>query len=135
MSQNHLHHVHLFASDLDRSIAFYEQLGGELILDTELAGARNVFMKLGDGRIHFYDQPPPAGSTRGAIHHLGIRTDDLEGLVARLQAAGVSFRKPIADFGIWKYVMAPAPDNVLLELFQVDQAKLPPQLASYFCNR
>ena len=41
------------------------------------------------------------------------------------------FRKPIADFGMWKYVMAPAPDGLLLELFEVNTAALPDQLRTY----
>jgi len=32
----------------------------------------------------------------------------------------------------WKYVMVPAPDDVLIELFQVDEEKLPPGLTDYF---
>ncbi|MBW2035242.1 MAG: VOC family protein, partial [Deltaproteobacteria bacterium] len=54
---NHIHHVHIFASDIDGSVNFYKDFfGGNIILDTELAGARNVFMKIGNGRLHFYDQ-------------------------------------------------------------------------------
>jgi hypothetical protein len=56
---------------------------------------------------------------------LGIQTDDLEGLVAHMKARGFFFRKPISDFGFWKYVMVRAPDNVLLELFQIVKEKLP----------
>ena len=56
---NHIHHVHIFASDIRKSIRFYEDIfDGEVVLDMEVAGARNVFMKIGNGRIHFYDQPP-----------------------------------------------------------------------------
>ena len=56
---NHIHHVHVFASDIDKSIAFYTTVfGGEIILDMELdmelAGARNVFMRIGTGRIHYF---------------------------------------------------------------------------------
>lgn len=128
----HLHHVHLFAADLGRTLAFYRDLlGAEVVLDLELAGARNVFLRLGQGRIHLYDQPP-RDDGHGAVHHLGIQTDDLEGLVARLRAGGVSFRKPIADFGLWRYVMAPGPDGVLLELFEVKHAELPEELRGYF---
>jgi catechol 2,3-dioxygenase-like lactoylglutathione lyase family enzyme len=43
---NHIYHVHIFASDIESSIKFYKGfLGGRVILDMELAGARNVFMK------------------------------------------------------------------------------------------
>jgi catechol 2,3-dioxygenase-like lactoylglutathione lyase family enzyme len=132
MVHHHVHHVHLFASDIDRSVAFYrDQFGGEVVVDAELAGARNVFMRLGRGRLHFYDQPP-RHSGRGSIHHFGIQTDDIEGTVERLRVAGVPFNKEITDLGVWRYIMVPAPDDVLIELFQVDLDAIPAELRSYF---
>lgn len=122
---HHVHHAHLFASNIDASLKFYQDMfGGEILADIVMAGARNVFVAIGQGRLHFYDQPPKDHG-RGAIHHLGIQTDDLEALVGHMKAQGVPFRKEITDFGFWKYVMAPAPDNVLLELFQIVIRKLP----------
>jgi len=129
---NTLHHVHLFASDLDKSIRFYEDFfGGKVILDMALAGARNVFMNVGKGRIHFYDQPPKF-SGRGSIHHFGIQTDDIEGVVHKMKSSGIAFRKDITDLGFWKYIMVPAPDDVLIELFEVDKRQIPSELDHYF---
>jgi hypothetical protein len=96
-----------------------------------LAGARNVFMRIGKGRIHFYDQPPKF-SGRGSLHHFGIQTDNLEGMVKRLKSKGVVFNKDISDAGFWKYIMVPAPDDILIELFEVDKNKIPPEFLSYF---
>ncbi len=113
-----LHHPHLFASNLDESIRFYRDMfGAELVFDTEVAGARNVMLRIGAGHINFYDQPP-RDSGRGPIHHLGIRTDNLRELVAHMEAKGFRFRKPITDLGALKYVMAEGPDGVLFELFE-----------------
>lgn len=124
--QNHVHHAHLFASNLDATLKFYrEMFGGDILADLDMAGARNVFLAVGQGRLHFYDQPP-RDEGKGAIHHLGIQTDDLEKLVAHMKAKGFPFRKEISDFGFWKYVMVQAPDHVLLELFQVLHEKIPP---------
>ena len=51
---NHVHHVHLFASDIEKSLEFYrDAFGGKVVLDENMAGARNVFMRVGTGRIHF----------------------------------------------------------------------------------
>ena len=128
----HVHHVHIFASDIDKSIKFYEEFfGGKIILDSELAGARNVFMKIGHGRLHFYDQPPKY-SGRGSIHHFGIQTDNLEAAYARLQEMGVPFNKGITDLGYMKYVMVPAPDNILIEYFEVSRENIPQELSDYF---
>jgi len=129
---NHMHHVHIFASDIDQSIRFYQEyFGAKLILDADFAGARNVFMRIGNGRLHLYDQPPK-NPGRGSIHHFGMQTDDIEGLVKRMRAEGVEFKKEITDFGFWKYIMVPAPDDILIELFEVDKTTIPPQLSNYF---
>ncbi|HJP20166.1 MAG TPA: VOC family protein [Alphaproteobacteria bacterium] len=129
-----LHHTHLFASDLAASVAWYRtMLGGEVAFDGEFGGARNVFMRLGSGRLHLYDQPP-RGETPGAVHHLGYQSDDLAGLVAHMRGQGAVFRSDIREFGFWRYVMCAAPDDVLWELFEFDEAGLPPDLANYFAG-
>lgn len=129
---HHVHHVYLFASDIEKSLAFYQAFfDGEIILDMEIAGARNVFMKVGIGRIHFYDQPPKM-SGAGSIHHFGVQTDDVERDYQRMKTEGVAFNKPVIDLGYMKYIMVPAPDNVLIELFEVNKALLPAEYHDYF---
>jgi hypothetical protein len=88
-------------------------------------------MRIGSGRLHFYDQSPKTPG-KGSIHHFGIQSDDIEGMVSKLKSGGIVFKKGIADLGFWKYIMVPAPDEILIELFQVDKTKLPPQYADYF---
>ncbi len=128
----HLHHVHIFAADIDASVAWYrDMLGGEVVFDGDFGGARNVFMRIGGGRLHLYDQPP-RDQGRGAVHHVGIRTDDLAALAARLRAKGVEFQSGIREFGSWRYLMCGAPDGVLLELFEIETERMPPELAGYF---
>jgi catechol 2,3-dioxygenase-like lactoylglutathione lyase family enzyme len=129
---HHIHHVHVFASNLDASIGFYQEFfDGKVVLDMELAGARNVFMRIGTGRIHFYDQAPKLPG-RAGIHHFGIQTDDIEGTVRKMMSAGVPFTKGITDAGFWKYIMVPAPDDILIELFEVDKSQIPADFHSYF---
>jgi catechol 2,3-dioxygenase-like lactoylglutathione lyase family enzyme len=129
---NHLHHVHLFSRDLSAAIDWYERaLGAEVFFDGDFGGARNVFMKVGSGRLHLYEQwPRDAG--KGAIHHVGIRTTELAGLHRRLLEMGTVFRSGIREFGNWRYIMCPAPDDVLLELFEIDVDAMPEALARYF---
>jgi catechol 2,3-dioxygenase-like lactoylglutathione lyase family enzyme len=130
-----LHHAHLFATDVERSIEFWTRhFGAEVLADETLMGARNVFLRVGEGRLHFYSQPPKHGGA-GTVHHLGIETDDLAALVVRLREAGVSLtdirRHPQAD-----YAMAQAPDGLLLELFQPHRDGVPATLAAtgYFAT-
>jgi catechol 2,3-dioxygenase-like lactoylglutathione lyase family enzyme len=129
---NHLHHVHIFASDIKASVKFYEHFfGGRVILDTDMAGARNVFMRIGNGRLHLYDQPPK-NPGRASIHHFGIQTDDIEGVVEKMKSEGIEFRKDINNLGFWKYIMVPAPDDILIELFQIEKSSIPSGLGDYF---
>jgi catechol 2,3-dioxygenase-like lactoylglutathione lyase family enzyme len=128
----HLHHVHLFSRDLDATVDWYTRaLGAEVFFDGDFGGARNVFVKIGAGRIHLYSQVP-RDEGHGAIHHVGIRTTDLAGLHRRLLAMGTQFRSGIREFGTWRYIMCPAPDNVLLELFEIDTDSMPAELGRYF---
>ena len=130
-----LHHTHLFASDVDRSIAFWrDHFGAVVLVDTVFAGARNVFMRIGEGRLHLYDQAPKHAGA-GTVHHLGIETDELDALVARLKVAGVSVTD-VRRHAEGDYAMAEGPDGLLLELFQPHAERLPAELidAGYFAS-
>ena len=112
-----LHHVHLFASDIDASLNFYSKwFGAKVIWDGMYANARNVFVQIGGGRLHFYDQPP-RGKGKNAFHHIGIQVDDLDDLYKRMEQAGFPLHQPIKRFEGSAYLMVEAPDGVLLELF------------------
>ncbi len=127
-----LHHVHLFANDIDATVDWYvKNLNAEVAFDGDFGGARNVFLHVGYGRLNLYAQPP-RGKTSGAYHHVGIQTDNLSELRDRLTSNGVEFRSDIREFGNWRYLMCPAPDDVLLELFQIDLADMPPKLVTFF---
>jgi catechol 2,3-dioxygenase-like lactoylglutathione lyase family enzyme len=130
-----LHHVHLFATDVERTIAFWrEHFGAVVMLDADFAGARNVFLRVGEGRLHLYSQPPKHPGA-GTAHHLGIETDELDALVTRLRAAGVSVTD-VRRHAAGDYAMAEAPDGLLLELFQPHAAALTPGLlrSGYFAS-
>jgi catechol 2,3-dioxygenase-like lactoylglutathione lyase family enzyme len=130
--RNHIHHVHIFAENLDKSLDFYKKaFDGKVVLDLNVAGARNVFMKIGTGRLHFYDQAPK-NALRGSIHHFGIQTDNLDQGYQKLVSLGVQFNKGITELGYMKYIMVPAPDAVLIEYFEVDKSQVPPDLLDYF---
>ena len=46
-----------------------------------------------------------------------------------------AFRSEVREFGNWRYIMCAAPDDVLLELFEIDVGDMPPALADYFAAR
>ena len=87
-SSINMHHVHLFASDIDASLKFYEKwFGAEVVWDGMFANARNVFVRIGGGHIHFYDQPS-RGDGQNTYHQLGFQIDDLDGLYAHMKEEG-----------------------------------------------
>ena len=113
-----LDHAHLFARDPAATVGFFvELLGAEVVWDETVAGARSVRLRLGRAFLHVYDQPPRA-PRGGAVHHLGIETDDLDALVAHMTARGFAFRNPIRTDRAFKYVMVEGPDGLLIELFE-----------------
>ncbi|MBI5606636.1 MAG: VOC family protein [Deltaproteobacteria bacterium] len=127
-----LHHVHIFASDIDASLKFYSRwFGARVIWDDNFAGARNVFVQIGGGHLHFYDQPPQ-GSGKNTFHHLGIQVDDLDALYLRLKEGGFPLRQPVKRFAEGAYLMVEAPDGVLLELFETPPPERKKQYGSYF---
>ena len=72
----------------------------------------------GDHLVVFLNDQPPKSERGGPVHHLGIETDDLDALVAKMQADGFQFRKPVRVEPKFKYVMVAGPDSLLIELFQ-----------------
>ena len=113
-----LDHAHIFASDITATIDFLTRMfGATVVWDEDAAGTRSVRLALGKAFIHVYDQPPKS-DRGGPVHHLGIETDDLEGLVARMMANGFEFRNAIRAQPKFRYVMVAGPDNQLIELFQ-----------------
>ena len=127
-----LHHAHLMASDVDATIGFWRDgFGAEVVGDVDFAGARNVFVRVGSGRIHLYDQPPNV-TGQATVHHLGVQTDEIESVVEGLRALGVSVTDMRREPGAF-YAMAEGPDRLLIEqIFQPDPGALPPELRNYF---
>ena len=122
----HLQHVHLFASNLDASIKFYESWFDAKVIYDETAGARNVFMKVGVGALHFYDQPPK-GRGKNAVHHLGMQVVGLDELYNR-KGRRTGLPNPIRRFGRQAhsggYFKLKAPDGVLLEVLSREYPSL-----------
>ncbi|TDF64539.1 VOC family protein [Cupriavidus sp. L7L] len=127
----HMHHAHLFASDIDATVAFYQKwFDGKVMWDGSYGGSRNVFMRIGIGALHFYSQGPREHG-RNAIHHLGMQVVGLEDLYERMKTDGVELRNPIRKADGSSYLMLEAPDGVLWELFEPGIGRDPTVLRYY----
>lgn len=144
-------HINLVVSDLERSVRFYtEVLGFKKTRDVVMEGEwidTIVGLKGVKGRVAFvvspggeprlellcYDRPAGAElpeNTRPntiGLRHLALRVDDMEGMMVRLRAAGVTFfSEPVRvpggvvkhDSGDKTLVYFLDPDGVILELAQ-----------------
>jgi glyoxylase I family protein len=140
-----LHHTGLTVSDLDRALGFWcEALGGRLIFRQEREGgyfaaivrepgARVMMAHLelepGGHRVELFQfATPPAGSHRlrpadVGFAHICVATDDLDPLLARLEAAGGErMSDPVEiDGGVnagGRAVYVRDPDGHVVEVFQ-----------------
>lgn len=128
----HLQHVHLFASDIDATIKFYETwFDAKVVWDGGVMGARNVFIKIGVGALHLYDQPP-RGDGKNAVHHLGMQVVGIDEIYERMKAAGLHMPNPIRRFDEGGgYFMLGAPDSVVIEMFEPGPLR-EPGVRSYY---
>jgi hypothetical protein len=110
-------HIHNFPSDVSATVdSFTRMLGAATDWDVEAAGVRNVRLALGKALIHLYEHSPTS-ERGGATHHLGIETDDLDGLIAPMERHGYLFRNAIRELPKFWYVMIAGSNELLIELF------------------
>ena len=120
-----VHHLALICSDVERTIAFYQDLLGfplvEVIENRDYPGSTHFFLDIGNGNlIAFFDFPGlglgEAVEAHGSVQHVAISVlqshlDDVRG---RLDAAGVGYLGP--DRGLTDSLYVRDPDGIQIEL-------------------
>jgi len=95
-----LHHLALLSGDVERTIAFYQDLLEfpltELFENRDYRGSTHFFFDIGNGNLlAFFDFPGldlgPYREVLGGLHHIAVSVepDRWEHLKAKLEAAGV----------------------------------------------
>lgn len=114
-------HVALHVSDIDRSIAFYEQhFGCETYYEhSSSRGFRIAYLKLGDTVLELTHHSD--GGMKG--FHFCFETDDFGGAVAAMEKAGIPCLQPPHDTDArepreagWRRVVFSGPDGEAIEL-------------------
>jgi catechol 2,3-dioxygenase-like lactoylglutathione lyase family enzyme len=124
-------HAGIYVSDIDASTHFYRDLlGFDVVTSYTMPGDWPItYLRSGGGQIELLgrpnisrpDGPPDLGSNAG-IRHIGFKTDDLDGIAARLKEQGVTFKTEpkVAGSGIGRLMFVYDPDFNEVEIIQRD---------------
>ncbi|MEJ2288575.1 MAG: VOC family protein [Deinococcales bacterium] len=124
----HFDHVAITVADMDRSVAFYRDLLGcvvlgQLVLDE--GRFKLVYLRRCNAYLELFAHEPPAESAPGAsddaprlgFQHVAFQTDDVDAAAAALRAAGVHFTDGPRDApGGVRLAFFHDPDGNLVEL-------------------
>jgi catechol 2,3-dioxygenase-like lactoylglutathione lyase family enzyme len=121
------HHVHLISEDPRKTAEWYaEFLGGEIVRDDELRGARNVRVHLGECLLNIRGLRATdniggsAGEQRLGIDHFCFQVDDIEGLLEAFAAKGGEIPEPLFELPSGnRAAFVAGPDGVVMELIQL----------------
>ncbi|HEV7663084.1 MAG TPA: VOC family protein [Chloroflexota bacterium] len=124
-------HAGIVVSDIEASTRFYRDLlGFDVVTSYKMPGDWPItYLRSGGGQVELLGRhgvarregPTDPGDGAG-ITHIGFKTDDLEGIAARLRDAGVQFKtgpKP-AGSGIGRLMFVYDPDFNEVEIIQRD---------------
>jgi len=136
-----IHHAAISTPDLDRALDFYCGILGfqvasrmdwekgtalpDTILGVKDTAARQAKLRAGNCFLELFEfsSPPPRSLRREVqdlgIAHLCLHVRDLEAEVARLEAAGISFRSDPQRRPSHASVYGHDPDGNILELLEV----------------
>lgn len=120
-----LAHAALWVSDLDRAVAFYEELGLRRNWSFSMDGVENVYLAAdedGDALQLKYDpdRTTPVAPSRADVDHVAFTVDDVDEWFERAVEAGASVLvEPTVVEAADAYVsFVEDPEGYALELFQ-----------------
>jgi catechol 2,3-dioxygenase-like lactoylglutathione lyase family enzyme len=126
-----LNHVGGPVQDLDASLAFYTDLGAQIVDTLFMEGPKvtRVHLQLGTGLIELLHNQNPSPDATYGLNHIGFMTDDLDNDYARLIAAGYAELSPpkVAGSGQGRLAFLADPNGNRVELLQrTEEFRIPP---------
>lgn len=114
-----LHHTHFATNDVQSFCEFFiENFDAEIVYDAFIGGDRNIFLKIGSGRMHLFESRKPPQVNKSSFHHIGIMVDDLQKMVRRLKEKNIYVSK-ISEVNGGSFAVTKGPDRLKIELFEV----------------
>ncbi len=116
------HHYGLPTRNMDATVEFYRKLGAEIVFETTVTEAgrpcRVVHLKVADLYVEAYERDEIAGFP-GAIDHIAVSTDDIEGAFQEARRLGLTFLREeigVSDYwpgtGRWFHLIGPSGERV-----------------------
>jgi len=119
------HHVHLLCSDLEKSIDFFTNtLGAVLVTRKKFGGAPGASLDLEGTQINLRiaaegeTVKPNASLPFYGYHHLCLQVADVAAAYSELSRKGFHFVKTPADTADSRTAFFKGPDNITIELLQ-----------------
>ncbi len=115
-----LAHVCLNVTNLERSLAFYQSVGGEPVFRFTRGGKPfGVYLKLAEATfIEIFEDATLAAPANTGLLHFCLETQDLDGLMAQLRARGIAFGdKKLGCDNTWQ-IWLKDPDGNAFEVHQ-----------------
>ena len=122
----HYNHAHYRCADLEKAIAFYQQmLNAEIVKRSEHGGRTIVTLRIGDTQICLSPAPPDSGlkpeenSKRLGVYHLAFLVPNLDAAIAECKRRGAKFViENLMATPTRKVAFFEAPDGMQVELME-----------------
>lgn len=90
------HHMALYASDFDKSLAFYQKLGMTVYTAWGEGDSRIALLDTGDGSmLELFAKPGVDMPGQGRFQHLALHVENVEAALSTALAAGATLHMPV----------------------------------------
>jgi len=90
------HHMSLYVSDFDKSLAFYKKLGMSVYTAWGEGDSRIALLDTGDGTLlELFAKPGLAMEAEGRWQHLALHVENVQAALDTALAAGAALRSPV----------------------------------------